>query len=89
MPIEVKVTGFEIFRLQLELDDRQPNSRFKPTTEARLLKETQNDPVMTKLGNVITRGWPTDKAHFDPSLQPFWSYRDELSTQNDIIYIDL
>ena len=85
-PMEAKVTGFEVFRLRLELDDRQPNTRLKPATEARLLKETQNGHVIPKLGNVITRGWPTDKPHRDRSLQPFWSYRDELSTQNGIIY---
>ena len=41
---------------------------------------------MAKLGNVITRGWPTDNAHLDRSLQPCWSYRDELSRHNGIIY---
>jgi len=56
MPMEAKVIRLEIFRLRLELDDHQPKSRLKPTTEAHLLKETQNDPVVAKLGNVITRG---------------------------------
>ena len=32
---------------------------------------TYEDPVMAKLGNAITRGWPTGKAHLDLSLQPF------------------
>ena len=37
-PMEAKVTGFEVFRLRLELDDLQPNARLKPATEVRLLK---------------------------------------------------
>jgi len=60
MPVEAKVTDFEVFRLRLKSDDTESNSRLKPATEVRLLKETQNDPVLTKLGNVITKGWPTD-----------------------------
>ena len=38
MPMEAKVTGFEVFRLRFELDDRQPNARLKPATQARPLK---------------------------------------------------
>ena len=51
-----------------------------------LMERCINKNVMAKLWNVITRGWPTDKAHLNPSIQPFRSYRDELTTQNAIIY---
>ena len=35
--------GFEVFRLEVQMDDRQPTPRLFPGTESRLRRETQND----------------------------------------------
>ena len=39
--MEAKVTGFEVFSFRLELDDRQPNARLKPATEASAQRNTE------------------------------------------------
>ena len=33
-PMEAKVSGFEVFRLEVQMDDRQPNPRLFPDTES-------------------------------------------------------
>lgn len=47
---------------------------------------TARDDAMTSLGNVIMAGWPNDKTGLPENLIPYFSYRDELTIQDGIIY---
>lgn len=50
------------------------------------MAETQKDPTLTDLQQTIRYGWPDDKQHLASNLRPYWSFREELTTHNGIIY---
>ena len=85
-PVQAKVTGFEVFRLELEHSDNDHNPRLTDVTEELLKSETKKDQTLTDLQQTITSGWPDDKQHLAPNLRPFWTFREELSTLNGIVY---
>ena len=52
----------------------------------RIREETLREPALQALANMITKGWPDDKCEVPLSIREYWPYRDELATQNGIIY---
>ncbi|KAL9698883.1 hypothetical protein quinque_002324 [Culex quinquefasciatus] len=46
----------------------------------RIVTETDKEAVLKKLMQVINEGWPEVITQLDPEIQPFWNFRDELST---------
>ena len=66
--------------------EEEHNERLTPATEEELQKATASNPVMKKLTSAIVSGWPDDRSLLDDDLKPYWSYRDELSIYNGIIY---
>ena len=55
-----------------------------PITPSKLkkLQETQKDPVLQRLKQVIVEGWPPRKSHLCPSIQSYWGYKEELTMMN-------
>jgi hypothetical protein len=47
---------------------------------------TDEDDTLRLLKQVITDGWPEDKRGLHPSLLEYWSYREELSLEDGLIY---
>ena len=45
-----------------------------------------NDSTLQTLMSVVTEGWPDSKAKVTLCIRVFWPYRDELSTQNGLVY---
>ena len=41
-------------------------------------RETDSDPLLSKLKTVIVTGWPENRSEVEPELQDFWNFRDEL-----------
>ena len=41
-------------------------------------RETDSDPVLSKLKKVILTGWPENWSEVEPELQDYWNFRDEL-----------
>ena len=83
-PVSAKVTGFEIFRLSIQ--EPEENPQLTAPTIQKLKEETCDDPTLSQLYTVITDGWPSNKQQVPACLQPYWTYRDELSIQDGIIY---
>ena len=52
---------------------------------AELQQHIQEDEQMGKLLHVVREGWPEKKDDCDPRLTPYWPYRDELSTCEDVL----
>ena len=50
-----------------------------------LKKETDADPELNSLREVIFTGWPSKRSMLPKLLQKYWSYRDELSIENGLI----
>ena len=47
---------------------------------------TFSDPTILILANTVMKGWPTDKKDVPLCIQDYWPYRDEISTQNGLVY---
>ena len=81
-----KESSFDVFRVEVEQLDSCENPHLTPTTTLALQSATKNDQVMADLANVIMDGWPANKSPVPEHLLPYWSFRDELSINNGIIY---
>ncbi len=46
---------------------------------------TQQDGTLVQLMDIVSKGWPADKAALPPSVMPYFPYRDELTVQDGII----
>ena len=49
-------------------------------------QRTKEDPILQELDRVIRKGWPETKAEAPLQLRPYFHCRDELSSQEGIIY---
>ena len=47
---------------------------------------TATDDSLQKLTQVLTKGWPESKMELADELHPYFSYRDELTVQDGIIF---
>ena len=41
-------------------------------------RETDSDPVISKLKKAILTGWPENRSEVEPQLQDYWNFRDRL-----------
>ena len=60
-----------------------------PITENKLESikhETQQDSSLQQLKQVVQNGWPNRKHECPPATTPYWSYRDEIATHDDILF---
>jgi len=74
-----------IFRVELEtmaLD----NSGISSVTLGNLREQTALDPALPKLSLLIMTGWPTAKTGVDPLVRPYFTFKDELSSADGIVY---
>ena len=85
-PISARVTHFNVFRMEVESSELSRNARLEESTVNHLREVTSKDITLTALYKVIVHGWPEDRSVISESLRPNWTYRDELSVQNGIIY---
>ena len=47
--------------------------------------QTELDPQMDQLKQVILKGWPEMRQHCPEQLKEFWNFRDELTVVNGLI----
>ena len=47
---------------------------------------TAKDPTLIQLGDTIRQGWPENKRGVPEMIRAFYDYRDELVTQDGVIY---
>ena len=52
----------------------------------RIQRETTKDQSLLKLSCVIKSDWPHLKSQMDDSVRPYFSFRDELSVHNGLIF---
>ena len=79
------LSGEQIFRVELEamaLD----NSGISKVTQENLQEQTAMDPALQKLSLLIMTGWPTVKTSVDPLVRPYFTFKDELSVADGIVY---
>ena len=49
-------------------------------------QETNKDASLQTLMTLISAGWPDDKLHTPLCVREYWPFRDELSTQNGLVF---
>ena len=82
---DCKQTNFEVFRLNLENEDTDTDG-ITSLTLLQLRVNTLKDPILNDLANVIISGWPPSKGGMPATLTPYWTFRDELTVQNGLLY---
>ena len=53
-----------------------------PITAAQIRLWTDRDPVLSRVGNLLLKGW---RETLDPELHPYFQRRDELSIQDGVV----
>ena len=84
--VDAKVTGFEVFRVELMEEENQSNPRLIDNTEIKIKKETSADNELTELHKYIVHGWPDGRASLPTLVQQYWNFREDLTVKNGIIY---
>ena len=49
-------------------------------------RETEADAKLQRLKEIVLRGWPETKPEADPSVAEYWTFRDEISIYNGVLY---
>lgn len=49
-------------------------------------RHTNEDPVLQLVKAIIQQGWPEDKSTLSPVVTPYFSFRDELSVADGLIF---
>ena len=70
---------------KLKLDIRVDFIRFSPNRIELLQNDTMSDPTLQHLQEVIITGWPERMNELPTDLRSYWSMRDEMSIENDLI----
>ena len=71
-----------------EIEDIEPAKHVRLSEKglSTLREASLNDDALTQLAKVIHQGWPEHKRDVQPSIRTYWPYRDELVSDNNIIF---
>ncbi|XP_022798951.1 uncharacterized protein K02A2.6-like [Stylophora pistillata] len=51
-----------------------------------IAEHSKKDPVLVELERMICSGWPVRRDDAEPSLRPYFNFRNELAAQQGVIY---
>ena len=71
------------------MSSQYTTSQSAPVSKARLqeLRQvTQSDPTLHGLTKTVQEGWPQSKKDFPEQLLDFWSFRQEISKEDGLLY---
>ena len=71
--------------LDLSLHEVHMHLNTSPTRIVEIRMETSKDSTLHTLCEIISLGWPENRAHCPTHLMPFWNFRDELSVEDGLI----
>lgn len=57
-----------------------------PEKYQQLKEATAKDEDLQILQDIVLEGWPEDKADVPPELRPYWTFRDEISCIDGLMY---
>ena len=85
---------FEIFKLQLEdhlfRDIEQisqtQHMHMQKSTQTQIKRATINDPTMQTLANIVQKGWPDAREEVPISARGYWTFRDEITLHDGLIF---
>ena len=84
-------TNWRVFYAELEDVNYATNINVSDSRMEQVRGESRQDPNMQVLMNLILSGWPEEKTLTPLWTREYWNYRDELITQNGLVFkgIDL
>ena len=62
-------------------------SNVKPDTMEKIRTETSKDPVLSILNSVTMTGWPGERKSVPEEIRGFWSYREEITADNGVLFL--
>ena len=65
--------------------DLKPGNVTADTLE-RIRTETSKDPVLSILNSVTMTGWPDERKLVPEEIREFWSYREEITADNGVLF---
>ena len=71
--------------LDLSVHEVHMHLNASPTSIVEIRMETSKDSTLHALCEIISLGWPENRAHCLAHLMPFWNFRDELSVEDRLI----
>ena len=76
---------YEVFRLEIAEMNIEPN-RVTSETMQQIKQETGKDSVLASLCDVVASGWPAERKETPEHLRQYWSFRDEISVYDGVVY---
>ena len=61
-------------------------SPISPEKYAQFQRETAKDLELKALSSVILKGWPDNREDVSPAVRQYWSYRDELTCLDGLLF---
>ena len=88
------VSDYQVFHLKheeqlykdIEAINQAEYLRISDTTHQLVKKTTQTDPTLQALVTTVLTGWPESRDEVPVSIRSFWSYRDEITAQDGVLY---
>ena len=76
----------ERFRQEVEETNLEEATSGTDQRLEQIRQETNKDASLQTLMTLISAGWPNDKLQSPLCVREYWPYRDELSTQNGLVF---
>ena len=76
---------YEVFQVEITEVDIEQN-RVTSETMQRVKQETAKDPVLAALCDVVATWWPAERKETPEHLRRYWSFRDEISVYDGVVY---
>ncbi|PFX13729.1 Retrovirus-related Pol polyprotein [Stylophora pistillata] len=76
---------YDVFRVNLIQMDLSSNL-VKPGTMNQIRKETEKDPSLMTLNNMVLDGWPHQKSEVPEEIRAYWDVRDEISVYDGVLF---
>ena len=77
---------FQVFSLKLETLDPMLALKITPERLEQLQRSTGQDDTLQTLRTTILTGWPMQKEEVPFKIREYWSYRDELTVHNGVLF---
>uniref|UniRef100_A0A8C9UY15 Gypsy retrotransposon integrase-like protein 1 n=1 Tax=Scleropages formosus TaxID=113540 RepID=A0A8C9UY15_SCLFO len=76
----------ELLEEELEINWITPQLPISDKKLQEFRKATAEDPEMIMLRNVIMNGWPAERSAVPKELQPYWTFKEEISYTSGLMF---
>lgn len=88
------ITPYQIFQIEheetihseIEAINFTDYLKLSEVTQQQEKKHTESDTTLQTLLAIVHAGWPLRRKDVSPCIRTYWSYRDEITAQNGILY---